>query len=134
MDNPTTGIIDLESIIKRYVSTLEKLKADLKAQKQMFDDAFENDKPYKENAEKAQAATKAAVTIKQQILKHPATIELANKVKGIREEIKEMERALSDYLLRYQQVSGASVIEGDDGEIREIVHIAKLVKRSAKKV
>ena len=38
---------------------------------------------------------------------------------------------LSDYLREYQRLSGSNEIEGEDGELREIVYTAKLVKKSA---
>ena len=44
-------------------------------------------------------------------------------------EIKDMQDLLSGYLEQYQKVSGTNVIETEDGQIREIVPVFKLVKR-----
>jgi hypothetical protein len=47
----------------------------------------------------------------------------------MKEELKDLQLTLSDCLARYQTMSGANQIEDDDGEIREIVKILKLVKK-----
>jgi len=46
--------------------------------------------------------------------------------------LKDLQNALSDYLREYQRLSGSNEIEGDDGEVREIVYVAKLVKRTSR--
>ena len=59
---------------------------------------------------------------------------LAQKIKDFNTDLKEKKTALSDYLLEYQRMSGATEIEGHDGQIREIINNAKLIKRSSREV
>ena len=42
----------------------------------------------------------------------------------------ELNEGLSDYLREYQRLSGSNEIEGEDGELRTIVYVAKLVRKS----
>ena len=58
-------------------------------------------------------------------------VETANKAKSINADLKEKKQSLSDYLLEYQRMAiDVNEIEGYDGEVREIVHLAKVVKKA----
>jgi hypothetical protein len=126
-------LLNLEEMIKNYIASLDKLKEEKKKVQEMFDDSFVNNPTYRENAEKAKEALKVKATTRQQIASQPAVISLAQKVKGLSSDIKERQNSLSDYLLEYQRMTGANEIEDNDGQIREIINSAKLIKRSAKK-
>ena len=65
-------------------------------------------------------------------MKRPDVAALAGKLKSLKSEKKELQEGLSDYLREYQRLSGSNEIEGEDGEIRQIVYVAKLVKKSSK--
>lgn len=125
-------LINLESIIKGHISSIDRLEEEMEKHKSMLDDIFENDATYKEHAEKAKEAARIKSATKAQIMKQPQVAELAEKVKGMKSELNEMKDALSDYLKEYQRMSGVNEIEGEDGEVREIVYVAKLVKKCAK--
>ena len=126
-----TVLINLESMIKSHISGLDRLRAELEKHSSMLQDIFDNDPTYKEHAEKAKEATKIKSATKQQILKQPQAAELNQKVKSFKSQIKETQDALSDYLSEYQRMSGVNEIEGEDGEVREIISVPKLVKKSA---
>lgn len=132
-DNPQLdNRLNLESLINRYVGDIEKLREQLKTQKDMLEDAFNNNPEYAEASQKVKDATKLRTGIKQKILKDDAVAFTADKVNGIRDEIKDAQDALSGYLQKYFQTVGTNQITGDDGEIREIVVVTKLVKKSSK--
>jgi hypothetical protein len=133
---PTDGsgaqvLLDLEQLIKTNISNIDKGKAELKKQREMLTSAFENDETYRLHNEEAKKAAKTKAQTKYQIMQQPQNKQLAEKVKGIAADIKEADGALSDYLREYQRLSGSNEIETDDGQIREIVYTAKLVKRSS---
>jgi predicted nuclease with TOPRIM domain len=128
-NSPVTTMLDLESLIKRYLKDIGELREDIKEQKQMFDDAFDNDVKFKESDDKAKEINRAKAAVKQIIKRTPAVAELENKINGMKDEMKELQDALSGYVREYQRVSGATQIEGENGEIMEIVHTVKLVKR-----
>ncbi len=123
-------IINMESIIKSHMSSVDKLQEEHKKFKEMLDDIFGNEPVYQEHLEASKEANKIKNNTKKEILKRPEVAELDTKVKSIKSQIKETQAALSDYLQEYARLSGVNEIEGEDGEVREIVYVAKLVKRS----
>lgn len=126
-------LLNLESLIKNNVASVDKLTEELKTLRQMFADAFNNDPTYKELEEKAKEAIKAKTSTKSQLLRQPSVMQAGEKIKSISSEIREKKDALSEYLLEYQRLSGVNEIEGHDGEVREIIHSAKLIKKASKK-
>ena len=135
MDTPTDGaqvLIDLENMIKTNVAIIDRNKVELKKQKEMLDSTLQNDETYRTHNEEAKKAAKQKGATKLQILSQPGNKSLADKVKNLAAEIKEATGALSDYLREYARMSGTNEIETDDGEVREIVYTAKLVKRTSR--
>ncbi len=126
-------LLNLEEMIKNYIQSIDKLKEEKKKHAEMFEDAFVNNPVYRENSEKAKEALKVKATTRQQIASQPSVIALGVKIKDLSRDLKERQVALSDYLLEYQRLTGANEIEDNDGQIREIINSAKLIKRSAKK-
>lgn len=124
-----TPILSLEEMIKNTLPRLEKLKEEVKTKKEMIDDALNNDSTYKLHLDKAKEANKLKTGTRQQLLKQPSLATLVNDVRDLREEIKGLQSSLSDYLHEYARLSGASEIQDAQGVVREIVYVAKLVKR-----
>ncbi len=123
-------ILNMESMIKSHMASLKTLNEELSKHKGILDDIFENDPTFREHSEKAKEAATVKANTRKEILKRPQAAELDTKVKSIKSQIKETQEALSDYLQEYARMSGVNEIEGDDGEVREIVYTARLVKRS----
>jgi hypothetical protein len=130
--NAATVLLDLEQTIKNHIADIDKRKAELKQQREMMESALMNDETYRTHTEEAKKAAKVKLKTKFQILQLPANKQLADKIKELAAEVKELDGALSDYLREYQRMSGSSEIETDDGEVREIIYIAKLVKKSSR--
>src|SRR5258708_7418352 len=128
-----TVLMSLEELIKRHISSIEKLQIEGKKHKEMFDDAFEGSVVYKEHADKAKEAQKQKAATRQEILKQPQIIQLADKIKTMREESRELKLALSDYLVEYQRLSGLKEIQDEQGEFREIINSAKAIKKATRK-
>jgi hypothetical protein len=123
-------LINMESLIKSHMSSIDKLEQEVRKNKEMLDDIFNNDPTFKEHADKAKEAAKVKQNTKAQVLKQPQARELDEKVKSLKSQLKENQDALSDYLQEYARMSGVNEIEGDDGEVREIVYQARLVRKS----
>lgn len=132
MDDNTdvNTVISLEATIKSHISSISKMEEELDKHRSLLDDIFNNDPTYKVHTDAVKEASRIKSATKQQILKQPQAASLNEKVQGLRTELKETKGALSDYLREFQRMSGISEIEGDDGELREIVYVAKLVKKS----
>jgi hypothetical protein len=128
--NQATVLLNLENLIKSHVGTIEKLKIDAKAQKEMLDDIFLNEPTFKEHEALAKEANKVKSQTRAQIMKRPNVQQLVEKIKSMQADVKDIQSALSDYLQEYQRLSGQSSIEDDDGEVRNIVYTARLVKKS----
>lgn len=126
------SMIDLSSLINDYVKTIDDSRKELREQRQMVKDTFENDQEYHELSEKVKAMNKNKTAIKQKLLKTPAAEAALVKMQDLQTELKDMEDKLSGYLQEYQRVSGTNIIEGNDGEIRQIVPVYRLVKKSNK--
>ncbi len=131
-DNGAQVLLDLEQLIKTNIANIDRGKAELKKQREMLTSALENDETYRLHNEEAKKAAKQKAQTKYQIMQQPQNKQLAEKVKTIAQDVKDADAALSDYLREYQRLSGANEIETDDGQIREIVYVAKLVKKSSR--
>lgn len=122
-------LLNLESMIKSNLSSIDRIKEEIDKKQGMLDDILNNDPTYKQHCDNAKEAGKIKSATKQQLLKQPQAADLANRVQTLRSELKEIQGGLSDYLKEYQRMSGTNEIEGDDGEVREIVYTAKLIKK-----
>jgi hypothetical protein len=123
-------VLELENMIKNTVTVIDRNKNELKKYKEMLESALLNDSTYKEAADKAKDANKEKGKAKASVMQNPATKQIAEKVKDITQENKDLTTAQSEYLREYAKLSGTNEIEGEDGEVREIVYIAKLIKKS----
>jgi hypothetical protein len=127
----TEILFNMEGLIKNHMAAIDKLQEELRKNKEMLDDIFNNDPTFKDHSDKAKEAAKIKQNTKAQILKQPQARELDEKVRSIKSQMKENQDSLSDYLQEYARMAGVNEIEGDDGEVREIVYSAKLVRKSA---
>ncbi|OGH10581.1 MAG: hypothetical protein A2857_06855 [Candidatus Levybacteria bacterium RIFCSPHIGHO2_01_FULL_36_15] len=125
-------LVNLEDSIKSHISSIERLYIEIKKHKETLDSIFLNDPTFADHSEKAKEANKVKAETRQQILRRPTVMTVANQIKNMKSDIKELQTELSDYLQEYQRLSGANVIEGEDGELREIINIAKVVKKSSR--
>lgn len=122
-------IVELTSIINRYEADIAKVKDNLKMQNGMFKDAFGGDAEFHDIDMKVKEIKKQQNAIKQRILKTPAMEAVVAKILDLKSELKDAQETLSGYLEEYQRVSGTNILEGENGEIKEIVPVYKLVKR-----
>lgn len=134
MDDPngTSVLLELERTIKNHITDIDRKRVELKKQREMMESALMNDETYRLHTEEAKKAAKVKGTTKLQILQLPENRQLSENVKDLSTEIRELNTALSDYLREYERMSGSNEIETDDGEVREIVYVAKLVKKSSR--
>lgn len=125
-----TALLSLEELIKNHIDGLDRLREELRKNREMFDDAFNNDPLYREQLEKVKEVNKQKAATRTQILRQPSIIALQAKIKDLRVDLKERQLALSDYLREYQRLTGANEIQGNDGEVRDIVNTAKVVRKN----
>lgn len=128
--NDATLLLSVEEMIKSHLSQINKLSEEIKKHKEMIDDVFGSDQTFQEHDKIAKEANGVKSKTKSEIMKRPGVLDLANKLKDLRSEKTELNEGLSDYLREYQRLSGSNQFQGEDGEVREIVLIPKLVKKS----
>lgn len=127
--NQGTILVDMEGMIKNYIAANDRLQQEAKKLKEMLDDIFNNDPVFAEHDKVAKDAAQLKAKTRAEILKRPQAKELNEKIKEMKNEIKENQGALSDYLQEYQRLSGVNEIEADDGTIYEIKGTMKPVKK-----
>lgn len=123
-------LVRIGEMIKTHISQIDTLAEDISKRKEMIDDIFGNDETYQEHDKIAKEAAKVRSATKKQIMKRSDVADLSNKLAELKSEQSDLRNGLSDYLREYQRLSGLNEIEGEDGEIREIVSTMKLVKKS----
>jgi hypothetical protein len=124
------NIVELTALINRYESDMKKMRDNLKIQSGMLRDAVEGDAAYHELDVQSKDIQKKKTEIKQKVMKTPAMEAVVAKIEEHKSEIKDAKDMLSGYLEEYQRVAGTNIIEGENGEIREIVPQYRLVKRN----
>ena len=135
IDIPVTGadqanaLLSLEELIKNHIEAIDKLKIELKTQREMYEDSFNSNPTYREHVEKVKDVTKGKNSVRQEISKQPSVATLAQKVKDLRFDMGEQNKTLSDLLQDYREQTGATSIETRDGKVLEIVSTMKLVRR-----
>lgn len=122
--------LSVESLIKTLISRIARVKEDLKPVKEMLSDLLNNNEEYQLADNEAKEASKKKSTIKNKILSTPEGKMAKDKVSELKNDLSEAQEALSSYLADYQRLTGSSEIEGEDGELRKIVYVAKLVKKT----
>jgi len=123
-------IVELTTIINRYEGDIKKMKDNLKIQSGMLRDAVEGDAGFHELDIQSKDVQKKKNEIKQKVMKTPAMEAVVAKIDEYRGEMKDAREMLSGYLEEYQRVAGTNIIEGENGEIKEIVPQYRLVKRN----
>jgi len=123
------NIVELTTLINRYEGDMKKMRDNLKIQSGMLRDAVEGDAAYHDLDVQSKDLQKKKNEIKQRVTKTPAMEAVVAKVEEYKSEIKDAKEMLSGYLEEYQRVAGTNIIEGENGEIREIIPQYRLVKR-----
>ncbi len=131
-ESKVDAIIRIESIIKKNLFNIMQLQEDVKMQNDMLNDIFENDKTFKDHADKAKMAIRQRNSTKMEIMRQSQAATVVNKIKDLKDELKDLKKSLSDYVLEFNRVSGLNQITDSDGKILEIVYSTKLVRKSGK--
>jgi predicted RNase H-like nuclease (RuvC/YqgF family) len=130
-ENQANALLSLEELIKNHIEAIDKLKLELKTNREMYEDSFNSNPTYREHTEKVKDVSKAKNSVRQEISKQPSVANLAQKVKDLRFDMNEQSKTLSDLLQDYREQTGATQIETRDGKVLEIVSTSRLVRRSS---
>lgn len=124
-------IINLENLIKGYLTDIANLRDKLRAQREMIKSTIEGDRDFSEAATKTAELKKKETEIKQKLVKVEAVVATKMKVEQLMTELKNVQQSLSDYLNEYANLTQSTEFIGPEGELHQIVRTAKLVKKRA---
>ena len=122
--------LNLEKSINLVISQIERLKEETKPIKEMMDSYLENDENYRKVEDLAKEAAKKKSEVKRALLDTQNGRELKMKLDEKREEMKAAKESLTGYLTEYKTLTGSDNFEADDGELRQIVFAARLVRKT----
>lgn len=125
-----TNTLNLTETINSFLTQVDRLKEEVGKYKDMLDSIYENDPTYQQHDAAVREATKIRSATKKQIQKMPQAADLANKVVDMRQQIKDLNTDLSEVLQQYEKATGLRQIESSDGQIRQIIYTARLVKKN----
>ncbi len=128
-EDQASALLSLEELIKNHIESIDKLKLEIKQQKEMLEDSFNNNPTYHEHDEKVKEVLKGKNSVRQEISKQPSVSSLSQKVKDLRFDMSEKSKTLSDLLQDFREQTGATQIEMRDGKVLEIVSTSKLVRK-----
>jgi len=129
-NDEVTSLISIQNLINTHIAQIDRAKEELTPLKEMMESYLNSDMGYVELVEKAKAAAKEKGKKKKDLLSQPSGREMADKIKTAQDGLKAAREALSYYLAEYQKQTGANDFEGSDGELRQIVLVAKLVRKT----
>jgi hypothetical protein len=128
--NPAADLIALEGLILNYIAKIEKHQELLSKKREMLDSNLENDPTYQEASGLAKETSKKKAEEKSRIIRQPEVEKIYTDVKDAQSQLKIMKETLSNHLQNYGKVSGTNQFEDEEGQVREIVYTAKVVKCS----
>ena len=123
-------LLNLTNMINTSLGTIEKVKEEKAKLSEMLKSLLDNDPSYLEASEQAKTAGKAKGQARKQVMRMPQASDLDSKVKELSKHLKDITTQMSMYLADYARLSGLSTFEDPNGEVREIVYVARLVKKS----
>lgn len=131
-ENKSTVIISLEEMIQSHLKSIANLVLEKKKKSEMLTDGYASNETYRENDQKAKEATRMRLITKSSILSQPAMVKLASEIRDMKIALRERKSELSDYLVEYNRLTGATQLDLFSGEIGDIVFSAKVLKRQRK--
>jgi hypothetical protein len=121
---------NLQTQINLNITKIENLKEEMQPVKEMIEAHLENDPEYIELTKKAKEASTEKGRRKKELMQAPNAKSLEEKMQKLKEDQKEANDMISQLLDEYRKETGANEFEGSDGELRTIVMIAKLVRKT----
>lgn len=129
-NSQVSTLLEIEKAIRLRISALERFKEEIKPLREMLESTLEADLEYAEISAAAKDVAKKKSAKKKELLNTSAGKEITQKLKALQDTVKEHKESLSYFLQEYSRLTGAKEIEGEDGELRQIVYVAKLVRKT----
>lgn len=121
---------NLQTQININIAKIDRIKEEMQPVKEMIESYLENDAEYMELTKKAKEASSAKGSRKKELMSQPNGRSMDEKLNKFKEEQNEANAMISQLLDEYRKSTGANEFEGPDGELRTIVMVAKLVRKT----
>lgn len=118
----------LKNLILDKMETLKDLDKQIKEADEVISDALQDNPAYQQADEKTKEAAKSRSQVRAQVMDTTEMKNYAGKRKSLKAQKTEAKAELSDYLIEYERLSGASVIQTLSGEQLEIFKTATVAK------
>jgi len=121
-------LFNLQEIAVKKTHSIADLKSKIKEAQEMYEQSLNTSEDYKKVKENLKTVKDTVKGIEIELNRTPQMATLIQKIKDLKYEMKEKKMSVSDYALQVLQLSGNNEFE-KDGEVFQILTIAKLVKR-----
>lgn len=121
---------NIQTQINLNIAKIERLKEEMQPVKEMIESYLENDAEYMELVKRAKEVGTEKGRRKKELLSTPNGKSMEEKMNKLKEEQKEANDMISQLLGEWRQTTGTNEFEGPDGELRTIVMVAKLVRKT----
>lgn len=115
-----------QGLINRLSDQLDELSKEMREQREMLKNIFDNDQELAQAEEVAKDATQTIKSRKTELNESKEARDLKVKIGDLNEEIKMIKESLNTHLINYFQMTGSMVIDTPDGKEREFKLEAKL--------
>jgi len=128
----TTEAVNIKNLIITHLDDIERKKEELKEAREMLTDVYGNDTEHRD-AKKGEGDNRKKRLAIEEGLKNDNP-GVADKVDELREELKELKDALSDYLGEFVRITGKVEISKPDGTQYKIVKRFKAISPGQQKL
>lgn len=131
-DTPTVAneqmtLFSLQELAVNNTKTVEQIQVQLKTAQEMYKDGFLQSEEYKSKDQEVKDKSRELKQVKERLSMQPSLNAQAQKIKELKNELKEKKAAISDYALEILRMGGLNEFDKDN-ESYEIKVVAKLVK------
>lgn len=121
-------LFELQAYTIKSVDSIRSIEEQIKEAGKMLKEALLGNETYRNQEEEVKDTAKTRNELKKQLMESPELKSLADRIKSLRNELKERKETQSQTALEYSRQSGEERITAPDGTVYEIVKVAKLVK------
>lgn len=122
----------LQNVIERHANELQRIAEELKQNRELMNNFFENDTTLQAAQEEAKMASASLKERRGQVANHPQVTSLRVKLTELGEQKKEIEETLSHHLVNYYQLTNSKSFDTSDGDQWEFSVNARVKPRKKK--
>ena len=118
-DETAEALTGLQNIIERNANELDRIKEQLKIERNSLKNVFENDTELAQVEEQATQVVQQVKERKSKLQTSPQVTQLKSKIGELNDQKKEIEEALNNHLLNLYHITGTNTFDTSDGAQRE---------------